>query len=140
MNHFATFVKTFLVTTLFSLLVSTPVSAVEPDSDSAVSKNFQNVGRQMRGMRNIKTSADMLEALQTMRASAVANKDEVPSFMETGTEQYQEFQDGLDDFIGRLDEAIALAEAGDLDGANGLMQNIRGARNEYHEKFEIETD
>lgn len=133
-------VKTVLIAATLTLTLSVSSHAVVPDEESAVSQNFKKVGRSMRGLRDAKTTADLLEILRPARVAAVANKDEIPSFMEEGTPQLQEFHDGIDDLIARIDAAIVLAEADDLEGAMAQMQEVRGARKEYHEKFELEDE
>lgn len=138
MIQYLNVVKTILITVVLSFALSFSAHAVEPDGDSAVSQNFKKVGRSFRGIGDAKTSAELLTVLQTARVSLVANKDEIPSFMEAGTPQLQEYLDGLDDTIGRLDKAIALAEADDYDGAMAQFDDVRGAKDEYHEKFELE--
>lgn len=140
MFQYLTIIKTVLVATALTLTLSMSAHAVKPDEDSAVSKNFKKVGRSFRGIRDAKTSADLIEILQTARAAMVANKDEIPSFMEAGTPELQEYIDGLDDTIGRVDKAIALAEADDFSGAMAQFDDVRGAKDEYHDKFELEDD
>ncbi len=137
-HYYLTVIKAVFIAAVLSFTLSLSAHAVEADGNSAVSQNFKKVGRSLRGVRDAKTAPELLSILQTVRAAVVANKDEVPSFMEAGTPQYQEFQDGLDDAIGRIDKAIALAEADDYDGAIAQFEDVRNARNDYHEKFEIE--
>ena len=140
MTYFLSIVKICLVAAILNFTLSVAAYAVEPDGDSAVSQNFKKVGRSFRGLRSAKTSADLLPILQDARAALVDNKNEIPSFMEADSEQLQTFIDGIDDTIGRLDKAIALAEADDYEGAMAAMSAVRDAKAEYHEKFEIEDD
>ncbi|MBX2848720.1 MAG: hypothetical protein KTR16_10390 [Acidiferrobacterales bacterium] len=133
-----TVLKAGLIAAALAFSFSVFTHAVEPDGDSAVSQNFKKVGRSFRGISGAKTAEELLEILQTARESLVANKDEVPSFMEADSPQLQEFIDGVDDTIARLDKAIALAQADDYEGAMVQFQEVRGAKDEYHEKFELE--
>jgi len=127
-----------ILVALLAFGYTTPAQAVKPDGDSAVSKTFKQLGRSMRGMRNVKDSEGLLVLLTDMRELAVKNRENVPSFMQPETDAYGEFQAGMDDFIARIDAAIEAAESDDFDGAMKLMRDIRGAKSEYHEKFELE--
>lgn len=138
MIQYLTVIKTFFLAAVLSFTLSLSAHAVEADEDSAVSQNFKKAGRSFRGMRDAKTAAEVLPILETARAAVVANKDEVPSFMEAGTPQHQEFLDGLDDTIARIDKAIELAKADDYAGLMAQFEEVRGVKDEYHEKFEIE--
>lgn len=138
MIQYLTILKTAFFAAIFTFAFSLSSHAVQPDEDSAVSQNFKKVGRSFRGIGGAKTAAELLPILQTAREALVANKDEIPSFMEADTPQLQEYIDGVDDTIARLDKAIALAEADDYDGAMAQFQEVRGAKDEYHEKFELE--
>lgn len=138
MFKYVTTLKAALITAALSLVLSTSVNAVEADGNSAVSKNFKTVGRSLRGLGSAKSADDLVKTLAPIREAVVANKDEVPSFMTEGSEEFQAYQDGLDDFIGRIDEVIELAEGGDLDGAMAKASSLRDVRNEYHDKFNIE--
>ena len=138
MNHLSQVIKYLFIAAFVSSLISSPSYAVKPDEDSAVSQNFKKVGRSFRSVRSAKTAEELLPIFESARQALVANKSEVPSFMEEGTEQYDEFQKGLDDTIARLDEAIALAQSGDFEGALEKFNSFRGAKKEYHDKFELE--
>ena len=89
MIQYLTVIKTMFIATALSFVLTLSAHAVEPDGDSAVSQNFKKVGRSFRGLRNAKTAAELLPIFQGARSALEDNKSEVPSFMETGTDQYQ---------------------------------------------------
>ena len=119
-------------------LLATPAYAVVPDENSAVSQNFKSVGRELRSLGRISDPAEMVEKLETFLATMHSQRDEVPSFMETGTEQYADFQNGIDELIAEMEKALALAKAGDLDGAKEVASGFRDIRRKYHEHFNLE--
>jgi len=129
-----------VIVALIAAVIATPVYAVVPDEDSAVSKNFKSIGRELRSLGRISDPDEMVAKLETFHKTLVANREEVPSFMEAGTEQHAEFQSGVDEFIGKVEAAIALAKAGDLDGAKEVASGFRDLKEKYHEQFEIEED
>lgn len=129
-----------VIAVIIVAVLSSPVHAVVPDEDSAVSKNFKSIGRELRSLGKISDADEMIEKLETFHATLVRQRDEVPSFMETGTEQYAEFQNGVDEFIGKVEAALALARAGDLDGAKEAAKGFVDLKKKYHEHFEIEED
>lgn len=119
---------------------STSVFAVKPDEDSAVSKTFKKIGRTLRGIRDAKTADELAEILRKARGLAVENRENVPSFMQQDTDEYAAFQEGMDDFIGRIDAALSAAEAGDMNAAMEKLGAVKDAKDEFHEKFELEED
>jgi soluble cytochrome b562 len=122
------------------IFISGASLAVVPDEDSAVSRNFKAIGRELRSFGQISDQNEMVEMLEMFHAKLNANRKEVPSFMEAGTEQYAEFQDGIDEVLGKVDAALALARSGDLEGAKDIVSGFRDMRKKYHEHFEIEDD
>ena len=133
--------RSFLVFAAVTCAVlATPAFAVLPDEDSAVSKNFKSIGRELRSVGKIDDAAELVETLETFHATLTANRKEVPSFMEPGTEMYAEFQNGIDEFIAEVDKALALAKGGDLDGAKSIAGSFRDFKEKYHEHFEIEEE
>ena len=131
--------KSFIASVVFAVaLLATPAQAVVPDEDSAVSKNFKSVGRELRSLGNISDPAEMVEKLETFLTTMRANREEMPSFMESGTEQYADFQNGIDELIAEMEKALVLAKAGDLDGAKGVASGFRDIKEKYHEHFDIE--
>lgn len=112
--------------------------AVVPDGDSAVSTNFKKIGRDMRSLGKISDAAE-LSALMTKFYDAVsANLNEVPSFMEEGSQAHIDYKQGIEDFLAKIEEAKALADAGDLDGAKAITGTFRNIKTESHEYFELE--
>lgn len=125
---------------LLMAFISVQSFAVVPDEDSAVSTNFKKIGRDMRSLGRISDAAE-LSALMTKFYDAVsANLTEVPSFMEEGSEAHMDFKKGIEDFLAKIEEAKALADAGDLDGAKAITATFRDIRTESHEYFELEDD
>ena len=131
--------KTILgVVMLAVALVAAPAHAVVPDENSAVSKNFKSVGRELRSLGRISDASEMAEKLEGFIATMKSNREEVPSFMEKGTEQYADFQNGVDELIAAMEKALALAQAGDLDGAKEVASGFRDIRQKYHKHFDLE--
>ena len=122
------------------VIVASPSLAVVPDEDSAVSKNFKAVGRELRSFGQISDQGEMIEMLEMFHTKLTANRGEVPSFMEAGTEQYAEYQEGIDEVLGKVEAALALARSGDLDGAKDIVSGFRDMKKKYHDHFEIEDD
>ena len=131
--------KYFLIATAVAVtFIATPADAVEPDENSAVSKNFKSFGRDLRSLRKISDQDELVAFLEKAHSAVTANRSEVPSFMEAGTDQYAEYQDGIDEFLTKIDSALALAKAGDVDGAKEIASNFRKVKDKYHEHFDIE--
>lgn len=131
--------KQFLIATAVAVtFFAAPADAVVPDEDSAVSKNFKSFGRDLRSVRKMSSQDELVAFLEKAHAAVTANRSEVPSFMETGTPLYAEYQDGIDEFLTEIESALALAKAGDLDGAREIASGFRDFKEKYHEHFEIE--
>ena len=96
--------------------------AVKPDDDSAVSKNFDNIGREIRRLRNVGDQAAMEEMLTKVRAMAAENRTGEPSFIKKDTPEYAEYQKGVDELLARMDELLALAKGGKWEDAKVQAQ------------------
>ena len=103
--------KGLLVAAIAVSFFVTPTYAVVPDEDSAVSQNFRSFGRDLRSIGRMSDQGELVTLLEKIHAAVTANRSEVPSFMEAGTDLYAEYQDGIDEF---------LAEAAD-DSPNGRI-------------------
>ena len=112
--------------------------AVVPDSDSAVSNNWRIIGRELRSLGQVSDAAELSALMDTFLEAATANLDEVPSFMEAGTDLHQEYIKGVEFFISKIEEAKALADAGDVEGAQAVAATFRDIRTESHDFFELE--
>lgn len=121
-----------------ALLFASSTYAVVPDEDSAVSNNWKLVGREMRSLGGISDAAEFAAVMGRFHEAATANLDEVPSFMEAGTEAHADYLRGVEEFIAIVESAKALADAGDLDGAQGKVQALRDSREEWHTYFDLE--
>lgn len=130
-----------IVSAAFAIAVlATPAFAVVPDEDSVVSKNFKSIGRELRSLAKISDADEMVAVLEKFHETLTANREEIPSFMEAGTEQYADFQKGVDRFMTEVEAALVLAKAGDLDGAKEVASGFRDIKEESHEYFELEKD
>jgi soluble cytochrome b562 len=132
--------RIFVLVAVACAVLATPAYAVIPDEDSAVSKNFKSIGRDMRSVGRISDLPEMIATLEKFHAAVSANREEVPSFMEPDTEMYTDFQNGIDEFIAEIEKALALAKGGDLAGAQDVAGGFRDFRRKYHEHFNIEDD
>lgn len=130
--------KLTLIAALVAAFVAVPSYAVEPDGDSAVSQNFKLIGRDMRGLGNISDAAEMSEMMAKFHGAVSGNLTEVPSFMEEGSEAHMDFVKGIENFLAKIEEAKALADAGDLDGAKAITATFRDIRTDSHDYFELE--
>ncbi len=131
--------KNILIATAAAVtFIAAPAHAVVPDEDSAVSKNFKSFGRDLRSVRKMSDQDELVAFLEKAHAAVTANRSEVPSFMEAGTKQYAEYQDGIDEFLTKINSALALAKSGDVDGAKEVAGGFRKIKDKYHEHFDIE--
>ncbi|MDM3872440.1 cytochrome b562 [Porticoccus sp. W117] len=133
----------FVYTLSIVLLLSSPVFAPNsfaafPDEDSVVSKNFKQVGRALRGMRSAETAEDVAKILKKVKKFSSKNRDLIPTIMVEGTPQVGEYQKGMDEFLAQVDKALALAEAGDKDGATAIVKKFRDIKKGAHDHFNVE--
>jgi len=119
-------------------LLSINATAVVPDENSAVSVNWKKIGREMRSMARISDAAELSALMDQFHAAATANLTEIPSFMEEGSQQHIDYVKGVENFIAKVEEAKALADAGDLDGAKAITATFRDIRTKSHDYFELE--
>ena len=132
-------VSTFsAIALLFSFSYAPLSSAGIPDEDSVVSKNFKQVGRTLRGMRSAETAEDVAVILKKVKKFSTKNRDLVPTIMVEGTPVVDEYKKGMDKFLAKVDEALALAEAGDKDGAMKIVKEFRDIKDDAHDHFNVE--
>lgn len=132
--------KLALSVALLAAFIAVPSFAVVPDGDSAVSQNFKLIGRDMRGLGSISDAAEMSEMMAKFHGAISGNLTEVPSFMEEGSEAHMDFKKGIENFLAKIEEAKALADAGDLEGAKAITATFRDVRTDAHEYFELEDE
>lgn len=135
-------VKTIVTTMAMIAMVSMMhnAHAVKPDKDSVVSKNFADLSRQFRNLRNAENNEELLGYLNRGKELALINRGEVPSYMEAGTPEYEEYQLGIDEFVARIDSVLEVANTGDFEAAmQAYNDNVFGSKRDFHQKFDIEN-
>ncbi|AGO57144.1 putative soluble cytochrome b562 2 [Serratia plymuthica 4Rx13] len=84
-------------------------------------------------------STDTLkQSLQNMRAAALDAKQSTPPKLEdkaAGSPEIKDFQHGLDQLIGQIDQSLALANQGKLAEAKQIAQGFKQTRDVNHKKF-----
>ena len=136
------YLSKFLPLTLIvsTLMFTNTVSAVVPDENSVVSKNFKDIGRSMRGLGKAKSSQDIIEALEKIKAIAIKNRKEVPSFMKAGTKEFTKYQDGVDSFVETIDKTIAAVDKGEITSGKQAQKKLGADKKKFHKEFDLEDD
>ncbi|VEA68394.1 Soluble cytochrome b562 precursor [Serratia plymuthica] len=84
-------------------------------------------------------STDTLkQSLQNMRAAALDAKQSTPPKLEgkaAGSSEIKDFQHGMDQLIGQIDQSLALANQGKLAEAKKVAQGFKQTRDVNHKKF-----
>ncbi|KYQ98283.1 cytochrome B562 [Serratia plymuthica] len=84
-------------------------------------------------------STDTLkQSLQNMRAAALDAKQATPPKLENkaaGSPEIKDFQHGMDQLIGQIDQSLALANQGKLAEAKKIAQGFKQTRDVNHKKF-----
>lgn len=128
--------------TLIALTLSfaNTASAVVPDEDSVVSKNFKDIGRSMRGLRKANNSQDIIEALEKIKTIAIKNRTEVPSFMKADTKEFTQYQEGVDSFVETIDKTIAAVDKGEITSGKVAQGKLGADKKKFHKEFDLEDD
>lgn len=125
---------------LSTIMFSNVASAVKPDEDSVVSKNFKDIGRSLRNLRKLDSSQDIIEALEKVKAIAIKNRTEVPSFMKAGTEDFTKYQEGIDSFVEKIEETIVAVDSGEITSGRAAQKKLGAQKKHFHKEFDIEDD
>ncbi|MGJ8692927.1 MAG: cytochrome b562 [Thalassotalea sp.] len=123
-----------------TLMFTNTATAVVPDEDSAVSKNFKDIGRSMRGLGKADNSQDIIAALEKIKAIATKNRKEVPSFMKADTKEFTKYQEGVDSFVETINKTIAAVNKGDITSGKQAQKKLGADKKKFHKEFDLEDD
>ena len=122
----------------FAALQAPLATAAYPDEDSAVSKNFKQVGRTLRGLRSAETAEDVAEILTKVKKFSEKASALTPTIMAEGSDSEKEYKEGMKKFIAQVDKALKLAKDGDKDGALKIAKTFTKAKKDAHKHFNVE--
>lgn len=135
--------SSILIALMFSVIASTytaPASAVVPDKNSVVSKNFKDIDRSLRSLRKAEGNEEMITALNNIHAIALKNREEVPSFMKAGTKAFTDYQQGMDQFIKAITKTIAAVNEGKIKTGKAAVKKLGKIKKKFHKEFNLEDD
>ncbi|EIX5024938.1 cytochrome b562 [Salmonella enterica] len=77
-------------------------------------------------------------ALEKMKAAAISAKNEIPDSLlmkNSDSPEVNDYREGYDLLIGKVEKAQNLLSEGDLSGAKAIASEIKEIRNTWHEKY-----
>lgn len=108
------------------------------EDDSAVTANFKNVGRAMRGFARLEGD-ELAEAMGEVRQYLVGNGDLTPDLLAgSSAAEVAGFHADLKYALGLFDAAYVLAGEGESDSAKVLIAFLDSFHDEMHEKYGVE--
>ncbi|EJU8408313.1 cytochrome b562 [Salmonella enterica] len=101
-----------------------------------------------KDMQVLENSVDVIEsdsnvdsirnALEKMKAAAISAKNEIPDSLlmkNSDSPEVNDYREGYDLLIGKVEKAQNLLSEGDLSGAKAIASEIKEIRNTWHEKY-----
>ncbi|EBK8587291.1 cytochrome b562 [Salmonella enterica] len=101
-----------------------------------------------KDMQVLANSVDVIEsdsnvdsirnALEKMKAAAISAKNEIPDSLlmkNSDSPEVNDYREGYDLLIGKVEKAQNLLSEGDLSGAKAIASEIKEIRNTWHEKY-----
>ncbi|HEI8935353.1 TPA: cytochrome b562 [Citrobacter freundii] len=101
-----------------------------------------------KDMQVLANSVDVIEsdsnvdsirnALEKMKAAAISAKNEIPDSLlmkNSDSPEINDYREGYDLLIGKVEKAQNLLSEGDLSGAKAIASEIKEIRNTWHEKY-----
>ncbi|EGP9058847.1 cytochrome b562, partial [Salmonella enterica] len=101
-----------------------------------------------KDMQVLANSVDVIEsdsnvdsirnALENMKAAAISAKNEIPDSLlmkNSDSPEVNDYREGYDLLIGKVEKAQNLLSEGDLSGAKAIASEIKEIRNTWHEKY-----
>ncbi|EME9612001.1 cytochrome b562 [Salmonella enterica] len=101
-----------------------------------------------KDMQVLANSVDVIEsdsnvdsirnALEKMKAAAISAKNEIPDSLlmkNFDSPEVNDYREGYDLLIGKVEKAQNLLSEGDLSGAKAIASEIKEIRNTWHEKY-----
>ncbi|EGN7050786.1 cytochrome b562, partial [Salmonella enterica] len=101
-----------------------------------------------KDMQVLANSVDVIEsdsnvdsirnALEKMKAVAISAKNEIPDSLlmkNSDSPEVNDYREGYDLLIGKVEKAQNLLSEGDLSGAKAIASEIKEIRNTWHEKY-----
>ncbi|EHC4215139.1 cytochrome b562 [Salmonella enterica] len=122
--------KIFYPVLLFSF-ISAPVLA-DLQKDMQVLANSVDVIESDSNVDSIRN------ALENMKAAAISAKNEIPDSLlmkNSDSPEVNDYREGYDLLIGKVEKAQNLLSEGDLSGAKAIASEIKEIRNTWHEKY-----
>jgi len=116
-------------------LFSTPVLA-----DSPVEQDMQAMAKAFKAANNADDAAQLQTSLEQLKAAATHAKGEVPKkFKDEAADgpNRQAYQQGLDELIGQVDQALSLVKDGKQDEAKALLDTLNSTKRTYHKKLGV---
>ncbi|EHC5972882.1 cytochrome b562 [Salmonella enterica] len=102
----------------------------------------------LKDMQVLANSVDVIEsdsnvdsirnALEKMKAAAISAKNEIPDSLlmkNSDSPEVNDYREGYDLLIGKVEKAQNLLSEGDLSGAKAIASEIKEIRNTWHEKY-----
>jgi len=123
-----------------TLIFTNAASAVVPDKDSAVSKNFKDIGRSMRNLRKANDSQDIIESLEKIRVITIKNRELVPSFMKAGSKEFSKYQEAIDSFVKTIDKTMSAVDRGEITSGRVAQKKLGSEKKSFHKEFDLEDD
>ncbi|WP_068547064.1 cytochrome b562 [Thalassotalea crassostreae] len=139
MKLFALSLASTLLFTTLSFSISTPSYAANvADDDSAVSKNFTDIGRSLRKLRREKNPEKIVNLLTKIKDIANANMDLVPSFMTEGDKEFVIYQDEMKKMTNLIDELVIKVNNGDIKSGADVVKELTTLKKSSHKKVDLE--
>ncbi|EDT0233603.1 cytochrome b562 [Salmonella enterica] len=101
-----------------------------------------------KDMQVLANSVDVIEsdsnvdsirnALEKMKAAAISAKNEIPDSLlmkNSDSPEVNDYREGYDLLIGKVEKAQNLLSEGDLSGAKAIASEIKEIRNTWYEKY-----
>lgn len=126
---------TLCVTLLLATGLSTPVLANNP-----VYQDMKAMNKEYKTATHADTAADLKATLLKLRDYTVQAQNQVPpDFKDQPADgpERQAYVTGMNTLLTQIDQAIRLCDAGQLDEAQAMLDEINRTRRSYHKKLHV---
>ena len=123
---------------LVSALAACALTAGSLAHAQGVDEHMKAIAKSYRTVLNADSPEAFKQGLTTMKQEAQLAQKGVPDKLEgksPDSPEMKDFRHGLDELIGEIDAAQALADAGKLDQAKQAAEQFKATRDEYHKKY-----
>lgn len=117
-----------------SLVLAGAALALPLTTQASVKEEMRAMAGSYKGATSASDAATLKSELQTMKEHATKAKAD-PEFNKGPDSKV--FNEGLGKLIAQIDEAIALVDAGKLQEAKDVTDNLKKTRAEYHKKLGV---